>query len=272
MSGYLARLALRAAGRPAGARLVPRIDVRSEFGPAADLVEASGAALASEVIVPQPGERDGRRTAGTERAPARAPRAPSAEAPPLLRGASAPAAGEPQRSARPPSARTTPAAVTPPDAPSRVDPIDQVGAAAPRGASRAAAAPVVRPETHALAATEGPANRTPRSRARPAERPHDHDAQSLDRPQPEAAKRSAVVLAPALREDRAPIDRPAARRSPSHPDARGEAQTAAGAADVHVEIGRIDVRVAPAPAARQRAAPEGFAGYWRLRNYLDRPR
>ena len=55
----------------------------------------------------------------------------------------------------------------------------------------------------------------------------------------------------------------------------GARATAEPAAAISVEIGRIEVRVAPppaAPASRPRAAAEGFAGYGRLRNYLDRPR
>jgi hypothetical protein len=273
VSGYLARLALRAAGRPVGARLTPRIDARGEFARAADPVDAIDGQLVTGVSVPLPGDSDDRRAANREPMTASSPRAPIA-AMPRERAASAPVASEPQRSAQSRSAVRTPAAATPFDAPGAVDAIDRLGPTASRSASRVAAPQVARTGARPLTEPEAAPDRTQRGRASSAERPHDRDTQALDRPRSEADEWPAVVPAPALPEQRVLIDRTASRRSSPQPEPRGEMQTAADANAVHVEIGRIEVRVAPppAPASRPRAAPEGFAGYWRLRNYLDRPR
>jgi hypothetical protein len=274
VSGYLARLALRAAGRPAGARLTPRIDARGEFARAADAVDAIGGELVTGVSVPLPGESDDRTAANREPMTASSPRAPIAVLP-RGRAASAPVASKPQRSAQSQSAVRTPAAATPFDVPGAVDAIDRLGPTASRapqlGAPTVARAGA-RPHTGPEAAPEAGAAHTRRGRASSPERPHDRGTQALDRPRPEAGEWPAIVPAPALREQRVPMDRTASR-SLQQSEARGEAQWAADTNAVRVEIGRIDVRVAPppAPASRPRAAPEGFAGYWRLRNYLDRP-
>jgi hypothetical protein len=127
--------------------------------------------------------------------------------------------------------------------------------------------PPARARSSALATREAPADRNARSTGdavapRRAGKPHD----------PDASADSAASTAKAMPERRAPIDLPANPRSPTPRELDGDASASVAPAAISVEIGRIEVKVAPAPASRLRAAPESFDGYWRLRNYLDRPR
>jgi hypothetical protein len=96
-----------------------------------------------------------------------------------------------------------------------------------------------------------------------------------------AAAQSRAAVAPKLESSRAgqpvPAPRPAAAPFPQSQTARNgvrqEQKNDAAGHDIHVRIGRVEIRAAQAPARQSIAAPRpqtGFADLLAARTYLDR--
>lgn len=279
MTGYLARLALRALGVSANARLVARVDAR--LAPAQDRDIGDAPAITGDKAPPSRdrSEREGDGTHAT-----RIARAPAAEIVRVSARHSADASDRPahvRNDALTPDVtpRTQPAAsstVARESRPSsthvrvdksRIDP----GSVASAPSAQAQRQAGVRPAPSIAGAERHPP-------LKPAAPP----AQPLEQPgAAPVARREVVAISGSTNDARQPVSNEpgaARERRASHVPAPLHAAPLAGTsnepASVTVDIGRIEVKIAPslAPPARARAAPQGFEGYWRMRNYLDRRR
>ena len=276
MSSYFARLALRAVGRPVGARLMPRLDSQTTFEHDARNSDAIGGELPIEAPLSPTDERDARDRAATAAEPVAASvrRAPIPEAVPAEHARSALVADPRPLSAHARSLLTAAAVDTPPGASPVGHALHASRTASPRSAPRDAAPSAARARSGSLAGRASRADRAARSSAadESVARARDGTARDLDTAELGSGDRAAATRAPAMLERRDSINAPASPGSSTPSEALAEAKAVMEPASISVEIGRIEVKVAPAPASRPRAAPEGFDGYWRLRNYLDRPR
>ncbi len=269
MSGYLARLTLRALGRPVSAGVVPHAGAGAvpphESG--VDDAPASEREIASSPMRPQD-DRDGSPAQPTMLArrsmtrPALAVRQSAADAHGV---AERRVAADSRPVARSPGEREPgPAPVRP-----RID--DAPAEAASRellhNPSRRAATLSIPPAEHG--GLVDPAARVARSA--------DSMAAVLERRLPadsaprETGERHTAYPTP---EQRTRMNVHPARNALAPTAALSLSRTDDEPASVMVEIGRIEVKVAPPPAPppRASAAPQGFEGYWRMRNYLDRRR
>jgi hypothetical protein len=279
MSSYLARLALRALGRPVPTRLLPRFDSRPP--PRSDVERAD--VHGGELETGAPGllreeQRARSHAPMVKREPASTPQAPIAEAMPggSVRSVSLGAPFTP--SAHVLSSRLPGAA---PSDPSRVDE-DEFGAASSPSMPRDAEARVEysRPSSLAIPATKaarGTRNVQPTGGlATELVQQHDAGRLVLEAPERESDDASAPPAhAKAMRERATAFDTSVRPRSPTPTQPAGSVGAEAEPSSIRVEIGRIEVKVAqapPVPAPRSRTAAEGFEGYWRARNYLDGPR
>ena len=279
MTSYLARLALRSLGRPVEARFVPRLDSPARAAPDADALDTTGGEAYSESPPSlqrghdAPDAAPAVKLAATSAARVQTTETAATEHSHSVAVAAPGAASARTRALPPPAALESPARV-----PRLALGVEGIGTPALRSAppDDPSAAPV---HSHAQAPHKTEADRVARSIANALPRRRDGETRAPETPQVGSAdpvsNRSAATAARAVRERRAATDAARRLRSATQADAPVDAAAGTEPASVSVEIGRIEVRIAPpptAPASRPRATPEGFAGYWRLRNYLDRPR
>jgi hypothetical protein len=282
MTGYLARLTLRALGRPVSAGAMPRAATVPVFLRDSGTDEAASVEGDSASPLPERREREPAAEAVRTRAPAAAivPRAAIRTADPgenLREDSAAASASQAHRASTSPLVALSPVereagplTVISPSASTRVD-----AAARGRRKPAATATPERSTPSNSVAALETQAQPISRHVQR-ARRPGDTEAPHSD----------GTASALGARDDAARPTIDVAHQKPlatdtlrsGHPLKPPLASPRAGTdgepPSVTVEIGRIEVKLAPAPAtaSRVRAGADGFDRYWRMRNYLERLR